>query len=85
MPHPFTSITVDGTNCVPFTVTTAEAVPVISLLGEMDVSVGRGLSTSKLMEVPELLTVPFTTLTVRAPPFAIWLAGTVAVSCVPLT
>jgi hypothetical protein len=83
---PFTSITVAGTNPVPVTVTTGEAAPVDSLVGDMDVTVGAGLSTSNLIGVPvPLLKDPFKTVTGKSAPLASWAAGTVAVSWVALT
>jgi len=82
---PLTSITVEGSNPVPVTATTADDIPAASLFGLMLVIVGTGLSISRLTGVPELLTVPFITITPSRAPFVIWLAGTVAVSCVELT
>jgi len=82
---PFTLITVEGTNPVPVTTTSADAVPAGSLAGEIDVIVGAGLSTSRWTVVPELPVVPFTTVTASSAPLLIWLAGTVAVSWVALT
>lgn len=58
-----TLITVAGSNPVPVTTTTADDIPAVSPVGEIDVIVGTGLSTSRLTAVPALLTVPFTTVT----------------------
>ena len=83
---PFTLITVVGTKPVPVTVMTADATPVSSLVGDTDVIVGAGLSTSRLIAVPEpLFADPFDTTTCICAPLVSWLAGTVTVSCVLLT
>jgi hypothetical protein len=62
--EPLTLITVDGTKPVPVMVTMADAVPSKALVGVNDVIVGAGLSTSRLIVVPELLlNDPFATTT----------------------
>lgn len=83
--EPFTLITVDGTNPVPLTVITADAVPVSSVVVDKDAIVGAGLSTSRLTAVALLLPPPFQTTTGSCAPFVNCEAGTVAVSCVALT
>lgn len=78
-------ITVEGLNPVSVTTTTADDVPAVSPVGEIDVIVGAGLSTSRLTGVPELLTVPFAMVTAISASLVIWLAGMLAVSCYALT
>jgi hypothetical protein len=66
---------------------TVDGAPVSPLVGDMDVIVGAGLSTSRLIAVPvpePLLDDPFITTTCISAPLANWPAGTVAVSCVAL-
>jgi hypothetical protein len=83
---PFTLMAVVGTKPVPATVMTAGAAPVSSVMGDIDAIVGEGLSTSRLIVVPEpLLDDPFDTTTCICAPLVNWLAGTVTVSCVALT
>jgi hypothetical protein len=84
--EPFTLMTVVGTKPVPVTVTMADAVPAMALVGDKDAIVGAGLSTSKLVEVPDpLLNAPLNTTTGISAPLASWVAGTGAVNCVALT
>jgi hypothetical protein len=65
---------------------TVDGAPVSPLVGDMDVIVGAGLSTSRLITVPKpLLDDPFITTTCISAPLANWPAGTVAVSCVLFT
>jgi hypothetical protein len=68
---PFNSITVAGSNPVPVTVITGELVPVASIAGEIEESVGEGLLTVSSTAVPDpLLTVPFMTITGSCAPLA---------------
>lgn len=83
---PFALMTVVGTNPVPATVMFGGIVPVGSLVGDTEVIVGAGLSTSRLIGAPDpLLNDPFSTTTDSSAPLTSWLAGTVAVNCVLLT
>jgi hypothetical protein len=83
---PFTLMTVVGTNPVPVTMMFGEVAPVCSLVGDTEVIVGGGLSTSRLIGAPDpMLNDPFSTTTDSSAPLTSWLAGTVAVNCVLLT
>jgi hypothetical protein len=83
---PFTLIAVVETNPVPVTVTTGDAAPSSSLLGDTDDIVGEGLFTVRLMGVPDaLFSDPFTTTTANWPALANCVAGTTAVTCELLT
>ena len=81
---PFTWIIVVGTNPEPVTVTVSEVLPISSVDGDTDATVGAGLSISRVMGVPLplLLTEPFDTVTASSAPLANWLAGAPAVSFV---
>lgn len=84
--EPFTLITVVGTKPVPVTVTMADAVSARAVVGDNDVIVGAGLSTSRLAAVPDpLLNAPLNTTTGISAPLTSWVAGTVVVNCVALT
>src|SRR5580704_13610930 len=83
---PFHSMTEPTTKLVPVAVRVKAAPPCVGELGEIEVSVGTGLSTTKL-EFPD---VPppgagLLTVTANVPPFAISVARMVAVSSVALT
>ena len=83
---PLILITVEGTKPVPVKLTTADAVPANALVGDIAVTVGAGLSTSRLAALEDaLLTDPFETTTGISAPFASCVAGTIAVSWVGLT
>lgn len=71
-----------GTNPVPVSVTTGEVAPVKTGDGVSEVTVGAGLSTSRLAGVLE--TDPLETTTARLPPLVNWVAGMAAVSWVEL-
>jgi len=81
--EPFTLMVVEGTKPVPVKVMTADAIPAIAELEDMEVMTGAGLSTSRLIAV-ELLA-PFETTTGCSAPLASCVAGSAAVSCVALT
>jgi hypothetical protein len=61
-----------------------EVLPISSVDGDTDATVGAGLSISRVMGVPLplLLTEPFDTVTASSAPLANWLAGAPAVSFV---
>jgi hypothetical protein len=83
---PFTLITVVGTKPVPVKLTTADAVPARTLVGDIVVMAGAGLSTSRLAASADpLLNDPFCTTTGISAPLTNCVAGTVAVNCVALT
>ncbi len=74
------------TKPVPVTVITDPVPPTSSTEGDTEAMVGEGLLTTRLVGVPDaLVTVPLDTTTVNCAPVANCVAGSVAVSSVPLT
>jgi len=83
---PFHSTTVPAKKFVPVSVSVNAAPPAVAVVGESEPKVGNG---SLIVNVIAADTPPpgaeFNTVTAAVPPTAISMAGTTAVSCVPLT